>query len=565
MVGGIGIFLLGMILLTEGLKAVAGDALRRTLERFTGGRVSAMLSGAAVTALVQSSTATTLTTIGFVSAGLLTFPAAVGVIFGANLGTSSTGWIVSLLGLKLKIGVVALPLVAVGALLRLLGRGRWSSVGLALAGFGLIFVGIDLLQSGMATLADRVDPARLTVAGFTGRILLVGVGLGMTVVMQSSSAAVATTLTALHSGAITLEQGALLVIGQNVGTAVTTGVAALGASVPARRTALAHVLFNALTGVVAFLILPLLLRLDALAAGWLELSDPAVVLAAFHTTFNLLGVALLLPVVERFSRLVERLVPERGPLLGRHLDRSLASIPPVAVAAARRAVAEVAGVTTRQAIGALEGVAAHRGDLALERADEALVRIRDFLRTVESAPESEDEFTRHLSVLHALDHQDRLVETLRERVPPEARVDLGQLAVRAVGGLREFEDWLETVVDPQMPEGGEGEGPFPADRLKEVAATVAALRRSQRVKLLERTAAGEVTPEEAQLRMAAVRWGDRLVYHVWRTAAHLTGEGERLPGAGPGVDDASGGAAGAPPGARPVAGASLRDDLSRSP
>lgn len=564
-VGGIGIFLLGMILLTDGLKAVAGDALRRTLERFTGGRVSAMLSGAAVTALVQSSTATTLTTIGFVSAGLLTFPAAVGVIFGANLGTSSTGWIVSLLGLRLKIGVVALPLVAVGALLRLLGRGRWSSVGLTLAGFGLIFVGIDLLQAGMAGIAERFDPGRLAVSGFAGRILLVGVGLAMTVVMQSSSAAVATTLTALHSGAITLEQGALLVIGQNVGTAVTTGVAALGASVPARRTALAHILFNALTGVVAFLVLPLLLRLDALVAGGMDSSDPAVVLAAFHTTFNLMGVALLLPVVERFSLLVERMVPERGPLLGRHLDRSLASIPPVAVAAARRAVAEVALVTTRRAIMALDGLPVPRGDQSLERADEALVRIRAFLRSVESTPESEGEFTRHLSVLHALDHQDRLVETLRDRVPPEARVDLGQLAVRAVGALRQFSEWLETVVDPATPEGSEGDGLHPAERLEEVATTVAALRRSQRVRLLERTAAGEVTPDEAQLRMAAVRWGDRLVYHVWRTAVHMTSEGERSPGVGPGVDDASGGAAGSPPDVLPVTVAPLQDDLSRSP
>lgn len=564
-VGGIGIFLLGMILLTDGLKALGGDALRRTLERFTGGRFSAVASGAAVTALVQSSSATTLTTIGFVSAGLLTFPAAVGVIFGANLGTSSTGWIVSLLGLKLRIGAAALPLVAVGALGRLLGRGRWASAGLALAGFGLIFVGIDLLQAGMVTVAADLDPRRFPVEGLAGRLVLVGVGFAMTVVMQSSSAAVATTLTALHSGALTLEQGALLVIGQNVGTTLTAGIAALGASVPARRTALAHILFNVLTGVVAFLVLPWLLGLDRYLAGWMEASDPAVVLAAFHTTFNLLGVALLLPVLDRFSGWIERLVPEAGPALGRHLDRSLASLPPVAVAAARRAVAEVARVTALSAVEALgSGPPRREGREGLARADEALARTREFLRVVESRPESESEFTRHLSVLHALDHQDRLVEALQEAVPVGARGDLGEVAALADGALHDFRRWLESVVDPSVAEVRDTDGSDPVLQLEEAARQVAAYRRRHRVRMLDQTARGEVAPDDAQLRMSAVRWGDRVVYHAWRTAAHLTIEGERSAGPGPGVDDA----VGRPrlPGAEGYGGpAGDFDDVARSP
>lgn len=543
-VGGVGIFLLGMVLLTDGLKGAAGSALRRTLERFTGGRVPALLSGVAVTALVQSSSATILATIGFVSAGLLTFPAAVGVIFGANLGTSSTGWIVSLLGLKLKIGTLALPLVGVGALLRLMGRGRGPHLGTALAGFGLIFVGIDFLQEGMTDLSERLDPARVPVVGVGGRMLLVGLGVGMTVVMQSSSAAVATTLTALHSGAITLEQGALLVIGQNVGTTVTAGIASIGASVPARRTALAHVLFNVLTGAVAFLILPQLLRLDGLASTWMDLSEPAVALAAFHTTFNLLGVLLLLPVVDHFSRMVERMVPERGPVLGRHLDRSLLGVPGVAVAAARRAVAEVAAVTAPQALAVLEGATLRRSELdAIQRAHEALGRIRTFLRQVESAPESVEEFTRHLSVLHALDHQDRLVENLLEVPPPEGRRDLAALSGSVRPAVELWTRWLEKLVDPARGEQADGDPGGAAVRALEVAAAaVAEARRAHRVQMLARTAAGGVTPEEAQLRMAAVRWGDRLVYHLWRTAVHLGGDGVRSPGEAPRADEAGAGA-----------------------
>jgi len=240
MLGGIGLFLLGMILMTDGLKTAAGNALRKALARFTGGPLSALLSGATLTALVQSSSATTLATIGFVSAGILTFEQAVGVVFGANLGTTSTGWLVSLLGFKVSIAAFALPMVGAGALANLLGRGRWRAAGLAVAGFGLIFVGIDQLQVGMAGLATRLDPSMLPGDNLAGRLALVGLGVLMTVVMQSSSAAVATTLAALHAGTIGLDHAAALVIGQNVGTTVTAGLAAIGASTAARRTALAH-------------------------------------------------------------------------------------------------------------------------------------------------------------------------------------------------------------------------------------------------------------------------------------------------------------------------------------
>src|SRR5690606_15462357 len=138
--GGIGLFLLGMVLLTDGLKAFAGEALRRALVRFTGTPLKAFTSGALVTLVVQSSSATTVTVIGFVSAGLLAFPQAVGVVMGASLGTTGTGWIVSVLGLKVSVGFYALPVVGIGAFMRLLGSGRWRSLGFALAGFGIIFI-----------------------------------------------------------------------------------------------------------------------------------------------------------------------------------------------------------------------------------------------------------------------------------------------------------------------------------------------------------------------------------------------------------------------------------------
>ena len=205
LLGGIGLFLLGMILMTEGLKALAGGALRDVLTRFTGGRLQAAASGAALTAMVQSSSATTLATIGFVSAGLLPFAPAVGVIVGAAVGTTSTGWLVSVLGLKFSISAIAMPLVGVGALIRLLGRGRAANLGMALAGFGVIFIGIATLQGGLDDLAQRFDLTAVRGETIPGRLLLVAIGFAMTVVMQSSSAAVATSISALHSRAISLE------------------------------------------------------------------------------------------------------------------------------------------------------------------------------------------------------------------------------------------------------------------------------------------------------------------------------------------------------------------------
>jgi phosphate:Na+ symporter len=204
-----------------------------------------------------------LTTIGFVSAGLLSFSSALGVIVGANVGTTSTGWIVSLLGFKLNVGQVALPFIGVGALLRLLFDGRRAHLGMALAGFGLIFIGIDVLQEGMGGLAQRIDLSSFPATTLASRLLLILIGAVMTVLLQSSSAAVALTLTALNSQAIDLEQSAYLVIGQNLGTTVTAVLAAVGASVPARRTALGHILFNALTGLLAFVSVRYLLLLVA--------------------------------------------------------------------------------------------------------------------------------------------------------------------------------------------------------------------------------------------------------------------------------------------------------------
>lgn len=257
LVGGIGLFIMGMVLLADGIKSFAGDALRNALVRFTGRPVKAFASGALITSIVQSSSATTVAVIGFVSAGLLTFPQAVGVVLGASLGTTSTGWIVSIFGLKVSISFYALPLVSIGAFMKLLAHGRWKSFGFALAGFGLIFIGIETLQDGMRGLSGVFNLAELPSTGVYRHLLTILIGLAMTAIMQSSSAAMATTLTALHTNAINFEQAAYLVIGSSIGTTSTGVMATIGASVSTKRTALAHILFNISTGIIAVILLPI--------------------------------------------------------------------------------------------------------------------------------------------------------------------------------------------------------------------------------------------------------------------------------------------------------------------
>jgi phosphate:Na+ symporter len=240
--GGLGLFLLGIHHLTEGLKGLAGDSLRRTLQTVVGGRLSAVVSGALFTVLIQSSTATTLTVIGFVSAGLVTFSQAVGIIVGATLGTTSTPWLVAIFGFRLRISAFALPVLGIGAFLWVVGKGRTRSAGAILAGFGLLFIGIDYLQGGMKGVSWNLDA--IGGSGFGWQWVLAGVGILMSVIMQSSSAAGATTLVALNAGSLNFEQACALIVGQSIGTAATSALVAIGAGLAVKRAALAHIVYN---------------------------------------------------------------------------------------------------------------------------------------------------------------------------------------------------------------------------------------------------------------------------------------------------------------------------------
>jgi phosphate:Na+ symporter len=507
-----------MILMSEGLKAAAGAALQHVLERFTSTPITAFLSGIGLTALVQSSSATTVTTIGFVSAGLLSFTAAVGVIIGANVGTTSTGWIVSLLGFKLDIGTIALPMIGIGGILRLLSPGRRADLGMALAGFGLIFVGIDFLQQGMGGIAETIDFTPFTAATFSGRVTLVMIGVVMTVMLQSSSVAIALTLTALNSGAIGLEQSAFLVIGQSLGTTVTAVLAALGASVPAKRTALAHVLFNAVTGTVIFFIVSPLLGFIIMLGNGVGSSDPAIQIAIFHTIFKLVGTLIFLPMVNPFSRLIVRLIPDRGPAMTRHLDRTVLGIPAVAVETVARATKEIAAVTLEEARHLLSGEHLTRQRREqLWAAQAALAETSRFLSHVNVQSSVERIHLRRLSLLHANDHLNRLIEASLESELPLHGLEVEESARRLIPEFQAAVEWLH---GEQLP-GEALVGEALVHHLAEASAGQAETRREHRAQLLEETASALVQPDDAHRRLESMRWVDRVAYHTWRTMHHI--------------------------------------------
>ena len=325
LLGALGVFLLGMKLMSEALQNVAGDRMKGLLNRMTGNRVSGVLTGLSVTSVIQSSSATTVMVVSFVTAGLLTLTQAIGVIMGANIGTTMTGWIVAVFGFKVKIAAFALPAIGIGFLMSFLKSEQRRLWGEALVGFGLLFLGLALLKDAVPTIDDPEQMAwvrSVSGYGFGSVLIFLGVGTALTIVLQSSSATMTLTLTLAALGWISYEMAVGMVLGENIGTTATANLAAIGASTDAKRAARAHTLFN-LFGVVwalALMHVYLLPVVDLVAPG-----DPhaalgaggdanaagavSMHLAAVHTLFNLTNTLVLLPFVQVIVRIVVRWVP----------------------------------------------------------------------------------------------------------------------------------------------------------------------------------------------------------------------------------------------------------------
>jgi phosphate:Na+ symporter len=369
--GGIGLFLLGIQLMTDGLRLSAGKSLQRILKHATKTALRGVLSGALITSLVQSSSAVTVATIGFVNAGLLKLKHAIRVAYGSNLGTTMTGWLVAIIGFNVNIKAFALPAIGIGMLMTLLiKQGRYPGIGKVIAGFGLFFLGIDLMKSGFSGMEDSIMLDTLQQGGLSSLVIFVAVGFMMTLVMQSSSAAIAMTLTAAAGNVIALPAAACMVIGANVGTTSTAAMAAIGATPNARRVAAGHIIFNLVTGAVALLILPLLL----IGIEWFQQnsgmeSGPATFLALFHTTFNLLGVLLLWPFTKRLVTFLKQrfVAEEEDEARPKYLDNTLIDTPMLAYEALAKELGRIQAVSIRMAEDAINTEASLSSRLVVDR------------------------------------------------------------------------------------------------------------------------------------------------------------------------------------------------------
>lgn len=510
--GGIGLFLLGMIIMTDGLRELAGNTMRSALMRFTKSPVTGVLTGAASTAILQSSSLTTVAAVGFVGAELITFPAALGIIFGANIGTTFKGWIIAILGFNLSLGNLFLPLVFVGAVLRLFSKGRLSTIGYTIAGFGLIFVGITFMQQSMAGMNDFISFENLPADTLSGRLLLVGIGVVFTVITQSSSVGVVAALTALYAGLINFNQAAVLVIGMDVGTTMTAALATVGGSVGAKRTGFSHVIYNLLTAMGALVILTPYTRIWEYFSPGALVENAEIALVGFHTFYNTLLVIIILPFTKQFARFMQWLIPEKPSPYIEKLDDALLEDTDIALNA-------VQSVIKNESIALFRHINAILGDtetgkrVDLDELQSALNKTHAFADRIQIKPEEGVKWERFVNIVHTLDHLQRLHERCEE---DEDRA----VTARDTPELSEECSLLTRTIKEIIQDIGDNSWHHAYEIAAEAAKTIHKKVRPYRAEVMSRVASGELSVNRGTSNLEAIRWLRRVSRHVTRITLH---------------------------------------------
>jgi phosphate:Na+ symporter len=339
---GVAIFLFGVLMLEDGFNRFGGGFLEIVLERATGSMTRSLGFGFFSTTIMQSSSLVSVITISFLSAGLISLGAGIGIIFGANIGTTTGAWLVAGFGLKVNLSSYALPMLAIGIVLVFQRSKYLRGAGYALAGLGFLFLGIHHMKLGFDSFKDQFDLTRLAMTGFAGLLVYTLVGAAATVVMQSSHATMVLIITALASGQISYDNALALAIGSNIGTTITAILGAMTANFQGKRLALAHLVFNVVTaGIALALISPLRMAVDSISATiGIAAGDYALKLAVFHTIFNVMGVVIMVPMTQRLIAFLERTISERSPDVSQphYLNDSVAAFPATAEKALRNEV-----------------------------------------------------------------------------------------------------------------------------------------------------------------------------------------------------------------------------------
>lgn len=496
----------------DGLHELAGGALRAKLIRFTRSPLTGALSGAGTTAVLQSSSATTVAAVGFVSAGLLTYPQALGIIFGANVGTTITGWMVVLLGFKLNLGTFVLPLVLIGAIMRLFGRGKLPSIGYGLAGFGLIFIGITFLQQGMGGISEFITPETLPADTFIGRLQLVLLGMLITIITQSSSVGVAGALAALFAGDINFVQAAAMVIGMDIGTTIKALIATIGGSVDSRRTGISHFIYNLCTAVVALiLITPYTLAWESISPGSLT-NNAEIALVGFHTIFNTLGLIIVLPFTTQFAGFIENLVPDKGPRYTSKLDKALLEQPGLALTAVQDSI-RTELLPLLKHINAILGNYKDFSRTDLNELQTALDKTQEFVDKIHISEKESLEWNRLIAIIHTLDHMQRLHERCEE---DEDRANIATQTPE----LKEYCELLAKsnyqVIDLSNENQWKEATRISENTYEHIRLQIDPLREAT----MARVASGEIDVSTGTDRLEAIRWLRRVSKHVARITRH---------------------------------------------
>ncbi len=312
---GVAIFLFGMLALEDGFRIFTGGTLEHILSRATDSRWKSLSFGMITTSIMQSSSLVSVITISFLSAGLIGLYEGVGIIFGANIGTTTGAWLIAGFGIKVKIAAYAMPMLVFGILLIFQRSKTLKGIGYILAGLGFLFLGIHYMKDGFETFKSTLDLTRFEVAGFKGLLIYTLIGIAATVIMQSSHATLVLTITALASGQISYDNALALAIGANVGTTITAIIGSLSSNEQGKRLAAAHLIFNLVTGAVAIIFMNQLLVAVNFFSRWLGIgaTDYSLKLAVFHTLFNVLGVLIMLPMMSRMVDWLTRLIPTKAP------------------------------------------------------------------------------------------------------------------------------------------------------------------------------------------------------------------------------------------------------------
>lgn len=438
----IGLFLLGIWLMTEGLKLAGGKALELLLKSWTSSKPRGLMAGLLITTLVQSSGAVIVASIGFINAGLMSFTSSMWVVFGSSLGSTFTGWLVTFFGFKLNIGVVSSIPIAVGAFLRLFApydRGR--ALGMALAGFGLLFMGVDLMKTTFGAHVAELDLA--TFLDGSNSVILIGfiIGLVLTMLTQASSAAIAIIMTATASNLAGFEVAAAAVIGANIGSTSTSLLAMLGATPGAKRLAIGHVTFNVIAGCIGFLLLPVLVNYEQSMQFDDLIFARAFLLVVFHTSFNVICIICMIPLEPYLTRFLLSLFKREKTTDKRtlqYIDQNVAAIPDLALRALQLELRELYQQVQQQSL--LKIIYNPINPLQLATLISTTNEISQFIINASQenlTREQSTSFTDGLSATHYLHNSFQTLNSIREQAPTIQRID--HQLVQTVNA------WLESV------------------------------------------------------------------------------------------------------------------------